>query len=542
LALPLTALAHPLGNFTVNRYSRIEIGGAGVKIYYVLDMAEIPTFQEKEIIDQNQDGQISEAERLAYLDRKAEEIKANLKLTVDSAPQELKIAAKDLSFPAGQGGLQTTRLTARFETSALPANSTNLSYQDNNFSDRLGWKEVVVRNASGVALLQTSAPATDQSNELRVYPEDMLASPLNLTSAQVSFKPDASVVVNNPVLGPDSAIVKADDPFAALIKGDKLTIPVILVSFLIAFGLGMFHALSPGHGKAIVGAYLVGTRGTTRHAAFLGLTVTITHTIGVFALGLLTLLASQFILPEKLYPWLGLASGLIVLLMGFSLLRSRLRFAVTGQPSGHEHHHHEPDADHAHEHHFHSHREHEHHSHNQSDHQPGLPTHEHPDHSHDHHHRHEQDHTSEQVHHHSGLATLDSLPITQTHSHGGPEHSHLPPGTDGTAVTWRRLHLFGISAGLLPCPSALVVLLSAIALGRTAFGLVLIIFFSLGLAATLTLMGLLYVYARKLLADTRFKQLSGIIRIVPVASALIVTILGLIISCGALIQTGLLSR
>jgi ABC-type nickel/cobalt efflux system permease component RcnA len=582
MALPLVASAHPLGNFTVNSYSRLEIGAAGVKVYYVLDMAEIPTFQEKDQLDLNHDGQLSDSERQSYLDHKAAEIAANLKLTIDNAPAELKLVDKTLNFLDGQGGLQTMRLTAHLETAALAANAASLIYRDFIFSDRLGWKEIVVRNATGVAIQQSSASSADQSNELRTYPQDMLASPLSITSAQVSFKLDPGVIVNSSGgVSASGGAVYSDDPFASLIKGGELTLGVILVALLVAIGLGAVHALSPGHGKTVVAAYLVGSRGTAKHALFLGLTVTITHTIGVFALGLITLFASQFILPEKLYPWLGLASGLLVVGMGLNLFRSRLRYALGKAKSGvsthshadHDHDHSHADHDHHHnhdhDHHDHVHAEYDHHhdhaheeSHapvleyayalqptvpaNTTAHSNGEPgnhthshevAHTHHTYSHLDHDHHEHDHTH--AHDHSALSTQHSA---LTHSHGGKEHTHLPPGADGTEVTWKRLLLFGISAGLLPCPSALVVMLSAIALNRTAFGLILIIFFSLGLAGTLTGIGLMLVYARKLLAKVKLNSTTRILRIVPVASALLIAILGIAISYEALLQTGLLNR
>src|SRR5207245_9832064 len=103
---------------------------------------------------------------------------------------------------------------------------------------------------------------------------------------------------------------------------------------------GAAHALSPGHGKAIVTAYLVGQRGTPRHAAALGLIVTVTLTVGVFALGFVTLALSQFIVPEQLYPWIGLASGLLVIGVGTSVLVARLRHRLAHR-HGHDHHHHD---------------------------------------------------------------------------------------------------------------------------------------------------------------------------------------------------------
>jgi ABC-type nickel/cobalt efflux system permease component RcnA len=251
-------------------------------------------------------------------------------------------------------------------------------------------------------------------------------------------------------------------------------------SFLIAtlgsFVWGAMHAMSPGHGKTIVGAYLVGARATAQHAVFLGLTTTLTHTIGVFALGLLTLFASQYILPEQIYPWLSCLSGLMVVVIGLNLFISRMQSAqlLRRSPFGHSH----------------------------------ADEHHHHDHHHDHHHG---------------------------HSHGN--HSHLPPDADGSPVTWRSLLALGISGGIVPCPSALVVLLSAIALGRIGFGLVLVLAFSLGLAGVLTGLGLLLVRARRLFE--RVPTQMRLVRVLPAMSALFIALLGLGITTQALMQIGL---
>lgn len=266
-------------------------------------------------------------------------------------------------------------------------------------------------------------------------------------------------------------------------------------SFLIAiagaFVWGAMHAMSPGHGKTIVGAYLAGSRATAQHAMFLGLTTTIAHTTGVFALGLVALFASQYIVPEQLYPWLSFLSGLMVVAIGLNLFISRMRstqffrkFTLARQQAGNGHNHHD-----------HNHQQHQHHHH-----------------AHDHHHDDEHE-----------------------HSHGG--HSHLPPGADGSPVTWRSLLVLGISGGLVPCPSALVVLLSSIALGRTGFGLLLVLAFSLGLAAVLTGLGLLLVGGKRLF--DRLPTQIRMISVLPALSALLVVLFGLGITTQALMQIGL---
>jgi ABC-type nickel/cobalt efflux system permease component RcnA len=235
-----------------------------------------------------------------------------------------------------------------------------------------------------------------------------------------------------------------------------LGLGLVLSSLLVAAVLGAFHALGPGHGKTIVGAYLIGARGTARHALFLGLVVTATHTMGVYLLGFATWIASAWVVPERLFPWLSMLSGLLVIGIGTSLVRSRLEGALGG-PGGH--------------------------------------------------------------HHHDG------------EDHG---HSHDPPD----ALGWRSLVALGVSGGLLPCPSALVVMLAAISLGRIGFGLILIVAFSLGLAGVLSGIGLVFVYARswfdRLPVGGRFA------RFAPVASAIAISVAGLLIVASALSQTGLL--
>ncbi|MCL1466668.1 nickel/cobalt transporter [Argonema galeatum] len=262
-----------------------------------------------------------------------------------------------------------------------------------------------------------------------------------------------------------------------------------------AFVWGAMHAMSPGHGKTIVGAYLAGSRATAQHALFLGLTTTIAHTTGIFALGLVTLFASQYILPEQIYPWLSFLSGLMVVVIGLNLFLSRMASVRLLGKSDDEH----------------SHDDHHHHHHH--------------DHDHSHHHH---DHDHGHSHHHHDRATQTQNPVG---------HSHLPPGADGSPVTWRNLLVLGISGGLVPCPSALVLLLSAIAIGQVSFGLVLVLAFSLGLAGVLTGLGLLLVFAKRffVVLPTHLRLL----KVLPAISAIFITAIGLGITTRALMKIGL---
>ncbi|MEO7912302.1 MAG: sulfite exporter TauE/SafE family protein [Roseiflexaceae bacterium] len=492
---PARADAHPLGNFTVNQYSRLEVGRDTVRVRYIVDMAEIPAFQERQSMDGDGNGQVSDAESAAYLAQQSSTLIAGLRLAVNKTPAALRVDDQRLSFPEGQGGLLTLRM--EFDLAAATAGATQpiaIDYQDSNFAERIGWREIIVRPGDGVALSDSNAPTQDQSNELRSYPQDMLTSPLNMREARVSASlgttTSSPATTNAAAANSSSSLVP--DQFANLIASKELTPAVIALALLLALLLGAGHALTPGHGKTIVAAYLVGARGTAKHAIFLGITTTVTHTAGVFAIGFVTLWISNYILPEQLYPWLEFISGMLVVGIGLVLFRGRLKSWLRRRTNDerrttNDHHFH--DHDHSHEH----------------------------DHSQDHEHDHSQDHE---------------------HDHGPNGHSHMPLGSDGGPVTWRGLLALGISGGLLPCPSALVVLLSAIALHRVTFGMLLIVAFSIGLAGVLTGIGLLLVYARRLFE--RFPTDGRLLQALPIASAAFVTLAGVAIAAGALVQAGVL--
>jgi nickel/cobalt transporter (NicO) family protein len=415
LALPALAAAHPLGNFTVNRFSRIEVSGPRLYVRYVLDLAEIPSFQAGRI------------DAHAY----ARRIAGNAHLTVDRRKAELVPVRSALAHPLGAGGLHTTRLEVVLAGPILHE-WVSVAYHDNNYRDRIGWKEIVVGSSTHSA-----------SDELRSYPKDLLASPPETSSVTTRLQPgdgpdiEPSLSRGRSLEAPDRI---AEGGLASLVGRSHLSALVILASLAAALFWGAAHALSPGHGKTIVTAYLVGQRGTPRHAALLGLIVTITHTIGVFALGLVTLALSQFVVPDRLYPWLDLASGLLVVGIGASVFWARWRHR-RAHAHGHDHHH---------------------------------------------------------------------------------EHARAV-GSEGPS--FRSLLAVGVSGGLLPCPSALVVLLAAISLHRVAFGLLLILAFSAGLALSITGIGLVAVLARR--AFWRLSFDGPLIRLLPAASALVILVAGL---------------
>ena len=408
-----SAEAHPLGNFTINHLSRVSVSADQVDVAYTLDQAEIPTFQERGQRD--------------VLARKVAEIRRGLQLTVDGRRAPLIVQpGATISFPAGQGGLKTTRVEVHLTARA----GKNVAFVDRTFPGRVGWKAVVVAPGKGTDV-RSSVPATDPTDGLRRYPKDLLESPLDQRTATFTAKPGSGEINAPGGLHSAAGEDKSGDGFAGIFEDAASGKSVLVLLLLAAFGWGALHALSPGHGKSMVAAYLVGTRGTARHAIALGATVTIAHTAGVFALGLVTLALSQYVVPEDLYPWLTLTSGLLVVTVGIAVFRSRLK----------RHHHHDHD------------------------------------------------------------------------------------------VSTKSLIAMGASAGLIPCPSALVVLLGALSQHEVALGLLLITAFSLGLAATITAIGLVVVYARTLLQRLNFSSKAA--SALPSLSAAVIVVVGCVLTVNA---------
>lgn len=487
----MTAFAHPLGNFSVNQFTRVEARGDRLELRHVVDMAEIPTLQKRADIDLDGDGTMSREELAAFAGSLTPELVESLTLTADGRRLEISATNWEAETLNGAGDLPTIRMTWNLSAAlGEKSGAREIGFTGTFLKERVGWREIVIQRSPGIAVFDADAFGSGVTDELRTYPAETIAAPLDERSASFRMIKGSAPEGSKPLMNRDGHISPAPvrDRLAELIAVREITPMVAFIGILIAIGLGAMHAMSPGHGKSVVGAYLVGAQGTPKHAAFLGLTVTVTHTLGVFALGLVTLFLSNFILPETLMPVLGFVSGLLVLYLGMTMFKSRL-LSLLGWDKAHSHHHH----DHGH-----------HHDH---DHAHGH----HHDHDHGHHHHHDHDH-----HHHAHDAF--------THTHDGHTHSHMPPPD----LSWKSLLALGVSGGLLPCPSALVLMLSAISLGRVGYGLVLTTAFSFGLAATLTAVGLAFLYVGRAFGRSSMAG-SKAFRLLPVASALVVACLGAVI-------------
>jgi nickel/cobalt exporter len=463
----VAASAHPLGNFTINHYSGIHVSPDEIRVDYVIDMAEIPAFQEMESIDTDGDGDGSEAELTAWAEAKAPGFAEGLSLSIDGTEVPLEVRTARAQLLPGQGGLQTLRFEGDLAAPA-PTEGT-LAYTDGNFADLIGWREITAVGQDGAVLEGSSVPADSVSDALRSYPQDLLANPLDVTTMTASFQPGVSVPGSSSSLdatGESTARPGVESgPFAALLSNQGIAL--ILLGMVLAVAFGAWHALLPGHGKTLMAAYMVGSKARKRQAISVGTAVAVMHTASVLALGLLVLSLERTFRPESLYPWLGLVSGLVALGLGVYLLISRLS---TWGSKGYDHDH----------------------DHDTTDH----------DHDHDH-----------------------------AHDHGLGRHSHALP--EGAPLSPRGLIALALAGGILPAPSALLVMLGAINAHRVGYGLALVLAFSIGLATALIVIGMGALKARDMM-EQRLSSTMG--RLVPVLSASAIVAVGVFLTARGISQ------
>jgi nickel/cobalt transporter (NicO) family protein len=448
--IPATASAHPLGNFTVNRYAGIVLSAGEVRIDYVVDMAEIPTVQVLPQVDVDGDGVVSSSESADWAARTASGLLDGLSLSIDGAPVGLGVRSASMRLMPGQGGLDVLRILARFGGEA--SSSGRIIFSDANFEDRVGWREITIAGAPGVAIVDPSVPSESITNGLRAYPNDLLSSPLDVREATASFEQGESVPRETSTAPTATASgAGSGDAFVALVGR---TGPFMILALVLAFAFGAFHALGPGHGKTLMAAYLVGSGGRTRHAVAVGGAVAVMHTASVLALGFVVLAATEVFPTEHVYPWLGIGSGLVAFGLGAWMLVTRLAAWSEGARHAHPHDHRHP----------------------------------HP------------------------------------HEHARPQ---------GPALSRRGLAALAAAGGILPSPTALVVLLASVAAHRVGYGLALIAAFSLGLAAALVAVGVLSIRARDVITG---RVAGRFARVIPVASAAAITVVGIVVVGGAAAQ------
>ncbi len=526
VALPAIAFAHPLGNFTVNHYAGLRVTSSGVHLDVVIDRAEIPTFQVRRTLDADADGESSAEELDAVRVDGCAEVLGGLSLTAAGSALAPRLTAAGVTFPPGNGGLSTMRLVCEFEApfAAALAGATTIAFHDTFMAERIGWREIIVEGDG--TTIDGELPSATVSARLSAYPKELIGTPLDVREATVTVTPGGLTLA--PAAIPDAqplpgvaAAPSSEAPVASaapsgpaataapsaapgtipggvegipsILTTDRLDPVLVFVALLTAAALGAGHALTPGHGKTLMAAYLVGTRGTPLHAAGLGLSVSLSHTLGILTLAVVVVGAQQALPPDVVVRAAPVIAAVTIVLIGGWMLITELRRwrdrrvaqALLATP------------DHPHEH------QHDAHGHDHA--------------AHDHAHAHVHPHDQAQVHEDAA------------HSHGGVAHRHVPAA--GSTITWRSLFVLGLAGGLVPSTNALLILLGTIAAGRPAWGVVLVVAFGLGMAAVMGGVGLLFVSARGFLERLPRGGMAGTAtRLMPLGAAVLVLGLGLVLT------------
>jgi ABC-type nickel/cobalt efflux system permease component RcnA len=540
------AQAHPLGNFTVNHYDGLQLYPDRIDVLSIVDTAEIPTAQDLQALAP--DGRPTEQQLDDAAAVQCTDLSGDVTAAVDGLPLTWTIRSSALETRPGAAGLPTLRLTCELRAAAALNRPRTIDFADNYRGDRVGWHEITA-NGTGVRLLDPPVGATSISDELRTYPTDLLTSPLDQRSVQLITEPGENVAsdlrVSSSSGDPFSSFIASMDRFLQDLIGGELTLWVGTLAVLLAVLLGSAHALLPGHGKTMIAAYLAARSGRRGDAFIVAGTVTATHTAGVLLLGV-AISVSSALAGEQVLRWLGIISGLLVASIGVFMLRMALRTrrarrqpssgrspaaqtpALVGSQVGtgqsqfidHEHDHtHELERDSSND--GQPHRDHRPHDH-------GLGPHEH---AHDH-----------------GSA---GAPHDHAHDHD-PAHSHAHGGSwwagghsNEPAVGRGGLIGMGVAGGLVPSPSALIVLVASIALGRTVFGVFLVVAYGLGMAATLSVAGLILVRLRGRLEQRAARAdptdgrntIAVISAALPILTAALVLVVGLALALRGLLLT-----
>ncbi|MFE9065552.1 sulfite exporter TauE/SafE family protein [Streptomyces violaceusniger] len=487
-----SAEAHPLGNFTVNRYDGLVVTPGTLRVDHVEDLAEIPSAQAKPEIDRDGDDTLSGRELGAWAARRCASAAKGARLTVDGRQVPVRDGRARARQRPGQAGLPTLRVECGLTAALGHGERATVAYRPQDIGTGPGWREVTAQG-DRMTLTDADVPKTSASHRLTRYPAGQLSSPPDQRSAALSVTAGGPALAATAQSGRDDAIGSSVLPrgvdrwtqaLTSMVARHDITLGFALTAFATAVLLGAMHALAPGHGKTMMAAAAAaGGRSALRDVLALGASVTVTHTLGVFALGLLVTAGSAA--APSVISWLGIASGVLVAVAGAGLLRKALRRhrQARAQHHGHDH-----------------------------------------DHGHDHTHGHAHDHEHDQAHGHA-------------HDHGdGHTHTHeVRPTLRGTL-------LLGFAGGMVPSPSAVIVLVGAAALGQAWFGFVLVVAYGLGLALTLTLAGFAAVRlgvraterlaARKASGGRIDRLLGAVRRASPVGTAAVVLALG----CGLVLR------
>ena len=455
MALAVTAApaaSHPLDEPPIDQHTGVLVTPRAIEVTQVVVISELIAFREIPLMDLDGDYRADPEELPPYAASICSAWAADIAITVAGEDATPNVGNTNAEFERVSSTLGRLTVTCRYE---MPWTSKDREPTELTVTNRIrdgwpGWQEVVIAG-TGVAVI-SEAPDLSPTGVLTSAPAPGIEAS-RTASAEIMVDESARPIARTESSGATASTLGFVDGF---VTGERTGIAALVVAMVAAMTLGLIHALAPGHGKTLMAAYLVGTRGTSAEATLLALTVAVSHTAGVAALAGVALWVSRSFRPEVLYPYLALVSAALVTVVGFVLVARARR---SGSRHGPEH----------------------------------------------------------------------------TGGHGHPhDHSHDPMRAGASVVTsgisWRTLAVLGLSGGLVPSASAVILLLGALSLGRALIGLILVALFGLGMAVALVTVGVLVVRVR----DRGFKRLvgrfpDGLVRTVPTVASLAVVLVGVLL-------------
>lgn len=475
------APAHVLGYHAIDHDILVTVNPDEMTLEMVILPAEIPTASILATADSDHDGELNETESKDLVVGYEEGVREDLRVTLNGTRAGLEFQWGKASLLAEGSPMPQLQMVFHFKIVTVSPSPGRNELRVRNLchiaAPGTRWLRFVTHDTKRVKLGKVTKV---DSRDPGLYSNARGELPPDCREATVAFDvvggegPSAGESAAPEAEGPAARAPGTTKPSSKLLDllgnvGKNHSVTVLVVALGLAFVYGMLHAAQPGHGKTLVAAYLVGSHGKIRHAVLLGLIVTVTHTFSVYVIAVFVMLGVKGAEDVAVILWLKFVSGVGIAAIGAWMLTSALR--RKGMPhvhigGGHHHPH---------------------------------------GHSHDHSHEHSPDHTHEHGH---------------DHEHDGREEQAVKPPSLG------RLFALGITGGLVPCPDGIAMILAAGFTGVIAFGILLLVSFSLGLAATLVTIGILVVRGSKLITR-RLKTPGRLFRWASIISSSVICLIGL---------------
>jgi ABC-type nickel/cobalt efflux system permease component RcnA len=339
VAWSVAAWGHPAGFSSINRYIGVECSDErGVRLAYLLDFAELPSYAEIEQLDTNHDGNVTPEEQRAYLDARLAPLVAGWAVEVNGARASPRVTGSSLAVLEGERGLSTVRISAEVGLDGVGVRDAGggevrVHVVDRSFAEAPGWREMAAADSEtwGVVSGRREGRVEALSYSRGGEPPRVDEASFTLSRAKAGVAP-ASVAPPAAPPSIDPRLVAVSRAVREAARSGSFPVMALWLALL----MGAAHALSPGHGKALAAAYLVGSRARAWHAVVLGVVVIVAHTVAVFALGLLAVGVERAIGSGRLMRWVDVLAAVTVIVVGAAQVGRAWRGA-TGSFHTHAH-------------------------------------------------------------------------------------------------------------------------------------------------------------------------------------------------------------